>query len=108
MIGALVWLIAAGIRLGPNLTPLPYPKSSGTLVETGVYALVRHPMYCGAICAAVGWSLWVQGVLTVGYAVVLVVFLDAKASREERWLRAKFPEYAAYAQRVRKLIPFVY
>jgi protein-S-isoprenylcysteine O-methyltransferase Ste14 len=30
------------------------------------------------------------------------------ADREKRWLAAKFPAYADYQKRVRKLIPFVY
>ncbi|MCX6549671.1 MAG: isoprenylcysteine carboxylmethyltransferase family protein, partial [Acidobacteria bacterium] len=39
-------LLAAGlIRLGRALTPLPYPSDRGDLVQTGPFALVRHPMY---------------------------------------------------------------
>src|SRR6476660_5017367 len=37
-------LLAGLVRLGPNLTPLPHPKSGGSLVESGPYRLVRHPM----------------------------------------------------------------
>jgi protein-S-isoprenylcysteine O-methyltransferase Ste14 len=36
------------------------------------------------------------------------VLLEVKSRREERWLREKFPEYAAYQRRVRRLIPFLY
>ena len=35
-------------------------------------------------------------------------FLDAKARREERWLRVQFPAYAEYAAKVRRLIPWLY
>ena len=105
--GALVAL-AAVRRLGRNLTPLPHPKDDGTLVETGPYAWVRHPIYCGLILAAFGWALVVQGWLTLLWAAVLLTFLDIKSRREEAWLMARFPAYAAYRRRVRKLIPFVY
>ena len=57
---------------------------------------------------ALGWALYVQGWLTLGYVVALFVFLDAKSRREERWLAERFPAYADYQQRVRKLIPFLY
>lgn len=57
---------------------------------------------------AFGWGLWVHGWLTLGYALLLFVFFDLKSSREERWLREKFPGYDAYRRRVRKLIPFIY
>jgi len=108
MAGGFLWILAGGAGLGASLTPLPYPKDTSKLVDTGAYALVRHPMYCGAIWLAFGWALWVQGLFTLAYAVLLFAFADIKASREERWLRAKFPEYAGYQKRVRKLIPFVY
>ena len=102
-------LFGAGIlRLGRGLTPLPYPKDGAELVQTGPYALVRHPMYGGGLVLALGWALWVHGWLTLGYVAVLFVFLDVKSRREERWLAGKFPAYAAYQRRVRKLIPFVY
>jgi protein-S-isoprenylcysteine O-methyltransferase Ste14 len=35
-------------------------------------------------------------------------FFDLKARREEAWLLAAYPGYAAYRRRVRKLFPFVY
>ena len=57
---------------------------------------------------SIGWALQTQGILTLGYAILLAAFLDVKASREERWLCAKFPDYESYRRRVRKLIPFVY
>jgi protein-S-isoprenylcysteine O-methyltransferase Ste14 len=104
----LLWVVAGAARLGANLTALPHPKDSGRLIHSGAYALVRHPMYCGAIWVSVGMALQTQGILTLGYAILLAVFLDVKASREERWLCAKYPDYASYRRRVRKLIPFVY
>lgn len=97
-----------GAHLGRNLTAVPRPKQDANLVDTGAYAWVRHPIYCGLIVAAFGWALWVNSWLTVGYAVVLAIFFDIKARREERWLSEKFPGYAAYQRRVKKLIPFVY
>ena len=41
-------------------------------------------------------------------AAVVLVFFDIKSRREERWLMAKFPEYAGYRRRVRKHIPYLY
>ncbi|MDO9596866.1 MAG: isoprenylcysteine carboxylmethyltransferase family protein [Azoarcus sp.] len=100
--------IVAVLHLGPNLTPLPHPKDEATLVESGLYGVVRHPIYCALILMAFGWALFVQGWLTLAYAALLFVFFDIKSRREEAWLMARFPDYAAYRQRVRKLIPFLY
>jgi protein-S-isoprenylcysteine O-methyltransferase Ste14 len=57
---------------------------------------------------AFGWALWLQGWLTCAYAALLFLLFDAKARLEERWLVEKFPSYADYQRRVRKLVPFVY
>ncbi len=106
-IGGLLFL-AGFVSLGKNLTPVPRPKDDATLVETGAYGVVRHPIYSGAIIAAFGWGLLVHGWLTLVYALILFVFFDVKSRREERWLVEKFANYPAYQKRVRKLIPFVY
>ena len=103
-------LAAAGLfGLGrANLTALPYPREESTLVVSGPYRLVRNPIYSGLIFSALGWALWVNSWLTLGYALTLFAFFDVKSRREERWLAEKFPDYGAYQQRVKKLIPWVY
>jgi protein-S-isoprenylcysteine O-methyltransferase Ste14 len=96
------------VWLGDNLSALPHPKDNATLVQSGPYALARHPIYCGLIVGAVGWALIHVSAMTLIYAGVLFAFFDLKSRREERYLAQKFPDYAAYQHRVRKLIPFVY
>lgn len=102
-------LFGAGlVHLGANLTPLPYPRDAGTLVQSGAYRLARHPIYGGVILTGIGWGLVRGSVPTLLYAAVLGVLLDLKARREEAWLVDRYPDYAAYRARVRKLIPFLY
>lgn len=106
-VGGVVCLFAV-LHLGANLTPLPHPKDDCQLVVSGLYGVVRHPIYCGVIALAFGWALFVQGWLTLGYALLLAIFLDFKSRREEAWLMQRFAGYAEYRRRVRKLIPFIY
>jgi protein-S-isoprenylcysteine O-methyltransferase Ste14 len=106
-VGAVLLSLALG-KLGRNLTPLPYPKDDGALVQTGAYRFVRHPIYTGGVALAVGWACFVHGTLTLAYALMLFVLFDVKSRREERWLVAKFSQYPAYQKRVRRLIPFLY
>jgi len=100
--------VAGVLRLGGNLTPLPYPKDDSVLVDTGAYAIVRHPIYSGLVFGALGWGLWLNSWLTLGFALALLVLFDLKLRREERWLCQRYPEYAAYQKRVRKLVPWVW
>jgi protein-S-isoprenylcysteine O-methyltransferase Ste14 len=110
MIGGFAWIIVGGVQLAfaRSLSALPRPTDTATLIDTGVFAWVRHPMYCGAIWATCGWALWCQGLLVLAYAALLAIFFDIKASREERSLGERFPEYLDYRKRVRKLLPFLY
>jgi protein-S-isoprenylcysteine O-methyltransferase Ste14 len=111
------WILLAGgavlsmsgiFKLGPNLTPVPYPKEKSTLIQDGPYRLVRHPIYSGLVLMCFGWGLMVHGWLTLIYATVLFAFFDVKSRREEAWLREKFSEYAEYQKRVHKLVPWLY
>ncbi|HVO72101.1 MAG TPA: isoprenylcysteine carboxylmethyltransferase family protein [Aggregatilineaceae bacterium] len=110
VLGAVGLLLAFSgmLGLGSNLSIFPRPKDNATLVQTGAYGVVRHPIYAGLIIGAVGWALLNVSLVTLIYAGILLVFFDVKSRREERWLTEKFPDYAAYRTRVRKLIPFVY
>lgn len=96
------------LDLGRNLTPLPHPRDDAHLVEVGVYALVRHPIYGGLIAAAVGWGLVAASPLTLLLAGVLALFFRLKSGREEIWLEQRYPDYAAYAARTKRFLPYLY
>lgn len=108
--GALGLLIVgvAALYLGRNLTIFPKPKPDGFMTARGIYRVVRHPMYCGVILCAFGWSLWQTSLVALALSLALCIFFDRKAAQEERWLQAQYPEYADYRRRVKKLIPFIY
>jgi protein-S-isoprenylcysteine O-methyltransferase Ste14 len=108
MITGLALAIWGGVKHGAGLQALPYPREGGTALDTGPYRIVRHPIYSGALSMAFGWALWRHGWLTLVYAALLFLLFDAKARREEQWLVEKFPSYAGYQRRVRKLVPFFY
>lgn len=102
-------LVLAGlVSLGRNLAAVPHPKEDASMVEHGAYKIVRHPIYSGIILGAFGWAFLLNSVLTLLLATVLLFFFDIKSRREEKWLSDKFNGYAAYQQRVRKLLPFLY
>ena len=107
IVGLTVVSVSA-LNLGRSLSIFPRPKDDSVLIQSGLYSLVRHPIYLGVILTALGWSLFRTSVLALLLTVVLAIFFDRKAAREEIWLTQKFPEYADYRRRVRKLIPWLY
>jgi protein-S-isoprenylcysteine O-methyltransferase Ste14 len=94
-----------GIR--KYLTPLPYPVEDNRLVETGVYALVRHPLYSAQLLATAGWTIYTLSLSHLLLTIASYIFFSHKASKEEAWLTERHPEYRDYAARVGKFLPGV-
>jgi protein-S-isoprenylcysteine O-methyltransferase Ste14 len=103
------WLLLSGIlELGKNITPLPHPKHDGELVTSGVYGVVRHPIYSGVVFLAIAYSCWQWSLAHAIGAIILLLFFDIKARKEESWLSNKFSDYDRYRSQVKKLIPWIY
>jgi protein-S-isoprenylcysteine O-methyltransferase Ste14 len=76
---------------------------------TGPYAIVRHPMYGGAILFLFGTPLLLGSAIGLVFASILVVLLAIRSVLEERALAASFPEYAVYWEKVRyRFVPHVW
>jgi len=90
------------------LTPLPYPVDHNRLVTTGMYALVRHPLYSSQLFAAFGWTVFNASLSHLLVTIIALLFFSYKASREECWLTERHPEYVEYARKVKKFIPWIY
>ncbi len=98
----------ARIHLGTLWSAHITRKSDHRVVDTGPYALVRHPIYSGLMLAAFSTAA-MQGVLSalLGAAIFALSFW-LKARLEEQFLRQELgPDYDAYARRVGMLVPFV-
>ena len=80
-----------------------------TVITTGPYAVVRHPMYSWALVMTAGiplalGSLWGLSMLVPTAAAIVARLLD-----EERFLAKSLPGYAAYIRRVPyRLVPLVW
>lgn len=103
-IGVIIAL-AAGFGLGRSLTASPIPRAQASLITTGLYARVRHPIYFGLLLAGFGILLdagyWPQLVILL----MLWLVLKTKADFEETLLRERYPEYDEYARKTPQLIP---
>ena len=76
-------------------------RAGDGLVETGIYARLRHPQYLGLIVLTLGLLVWWPTILTVSMWPVLSWMYVRLARREERSLAAKFGEaFEAYRRSV--------
>jgi protein-S-isoprenylcysteine O-methyltransferase Ste14 len=79
------------------------------VIDTGPYAIVRHPMYTSALILFVGMPLLLGSLRGLGLSVLFVLGLAWRTLHEERTLRAELVGYEEYITRVRyRLIPFVW
>jgi protein-S-isoprenylcysteine O-methyltransferase Ste14 len=100
------WVGVAALRLhGRKLTPLPEPNPALGLLRSGVYAVIRHPMYTGLLLNAFGLAILLQKPFGVAMAVALTVFFNLKAREEERRLLRCYPEYAEYQRTTGRFLP---
>jgi protein-S-isoprenylcysteine O-methyltransferase Ste14 len=85
-------------------------KERGHAIATGgPYAVVRHPMYAGAIPFLVGTPLLLGSWIGLALSPILVIGFAVRAVLEERTLAAQLPAYAEYAARVRyRLVPLIW
>jgi protein-S-isoprenylcysteine O-methyltransferase Ste14 len=107
MFAGAVLLIGGVIGIRKYLTPLPYPVENNRLVDTGVFALVRHPLYSAQLFAAAGWTIYTLSLSHLLVTIVAYIFFNHKASKEEAWLTQRHPEYRDYAAKVGKFVPGV-
>jgi protein-S-isoprenylcysteine O-methyltransferase Ste14 len=72
-----------------------------TVISTGPYALVRHPMYSGALILLLGTSPALASWWGLIPFVLMIAVIVARLLDEENRLLADLPGYAEYAARVK-------
>lgn len=79
------------------------------VITTGPYAIIRHPMYFGALLCIAGTSLVLGSWWGLAAVPILAVLLGNRIGIEEQALREGLDGYDDYARLVRRrLIPFIW
>ena len=101
-IGVALWIYAVIIqRISKEI-------SNGNLVTTGIYSIVRNPIYLAFLCVCTGILVTAHNVYLLIFPVVFYIFLTILMKQtEEKWLLEKFgTEYAEYCKHVNRVIPW--
>ncbi|WP_028748717.1 protein-S-isoprenylcysteine O-methyltransferase [Rhizobium mesoamericanum] len=116
ILGAILFCMAMWVfrrthkALGRNWSISLQIREKHELISHGPYALVRHPMYTSFLLMALGQAFllanWVVGLAgVIGFAVLFFLRVD----KEERMMLEIFgPEYRAYMDRTKRIIPYIY
>jgi protein-S-isoprenylcysteine O-methyltransferase Ste14 len=105
------WIVSLAFRENAFAAAIvkPQEESGQTVVDTGVYGIVRHPLYSGVILILIGIALWLESLAAAIASIVPIALIVLRVLVEEDFLRRRLSAYNAYAQRVeRRLIPLVW
>ena len=99
----------ARLTLGRNWSARVTLKADHELVQRGPYSLVRHPIYTGIFAMALGSVLLIGRLGAFAGYVLFIIGFWIKAGSEEALMLQQFPaEYAAYRQRTKRVVPFIW
>ncbi len=100
------WTLRAN-RLG-NFNIHPRPRVGGTLVTSGPYGWIRHPMYSAFLLGtwALAWTAASDEAWLAWWALSLVLWF--KSTLEERWMLAQHPGYVHYREQTKRFVPWIY
>jgi protein-S-isoprenylcysteine O-methyltransferase Ste14 len=100
-----LWAI---ITMGRHINISPELKESAPLRTNGPYRFVRHPMYLALLVFCAAYLLGNFSFYTLLLWLTLLLILGIKVHYEERILKSRFPDYLAYAQKTKRIIPFLF
>jgi protein-S-isoprenylcysteine O-methyltransferase Ste14 len=105
-IGFAIW---ARRTLSSNWSATIVLKKGQTLTKTGPYSIVRHPIYTGMFFGAIGSFVAIGNIITLIWAVGIIIFVLNRVRVEEKLMSEKFgKEYTEYQKETKKIIPYVY
>lgn len=81
------------------------PSIKDTLVSSGMYAYVRHPIYAGGILVLAGLFLLKPSLTVLIASAVVIAWALIQARLEEIDLMERMPDYKVYMERVPRFIP---
>ena len=79
------------------------------VISTGLYSIVRHPMYAGATLLFISAPLLLGSIYGLIMGLVLIITIAIRSVGEEAMLKQELPGYREYMQKVKwRMIPFIF
>ena len=98
---ASILMLKAFKDLGSNLSPFPRPTANGSLITSGIYRFIRHPMYYSLILISFGLFIIKFTFYHLFLTFCLALIIKLKIILEEHYLNNRFKNYFIYKDRVK-------
>lgn len=102
------WLIIifAFFRIGV----IPSLRKKSNLITSGIYSVIRHPIYSGTLISVLGWNILFKSIISMIYFPLICLLYIVATILEEKGLIEEYgDEYLNYKKKVTKrLIPFIF
>jgi len=106
-----VYIVFAALKENTFAAPVvKMQKERGQkVISTGLYAIVRHPMYAGAVLLFIAAPLLLGSVWGLLLGLLLIVTIAVRSLGEEAMLKDELEGYRDYMRKVKwRMIPFVF
>ena len=107
LLGAAIGLWAIAYNKTGNFNIRPVLKDGCTLIMTGPYRFIRHPMYTSVITMMLGVLVSTPTLLELTMFAMLILTLYLKARREEHLWCGHNEEYLNYRKNTKLFIPYI-
>jgi len=103
-----ILIICSRVAFGKQQFNFTAEPGDGPLAQRGPYRILRHPIYAGALLIIWSSILGHWSIFNVAIGVIVLLFVLLRISAEERLLRKQYLDYADYALRTKRILPFIY
>lgn len=83
-------------------------RDNHSVVDSGIYKYLRHPLYLGSIVMAIGTVCYCVNSYAFGLFTLLLIGIFSRIKKEETYLMTHLDGYEAYAGRTKRLLPGIY
>lgn len=89
---------------------IPSLRKKSNLITSGIYSVIRHPIYSGTLISVLGWNILFKSIISMIYFPLLCLLYIVATIHEEKGLIEEYgDEYLNYKKKVTKrLIPFIF
>jgi protein-S-isoprenylcysteine O-methyltransferase Ste14 len=107
-VAAALLMVWARATLGRRSFHATADTTAGGLVTSGPYRYIRNPIYTSVVLFSFAGAGAHVSRLSIVFALVVLAGALARVIAEERFLRIRYPEYAKYAARTKRMVPHVF